>query len=247
VGGLAPRIYSTRHAVRSRLVFPDGDGTDEVRYQSGDPHSRRIRRVCAICNNGWKSSLQASAKPFLVPMLKGGETRLHGRAQTILSSWVAMMVMTAEFIDLDKVAISAEDRHFLRQNGFPPPHWRIWIGAGGRRQFPRWTHNVMAFARNKGEVFSPSAAPASNTQTSTICLGDHVVIHAMSSVVAEDIIRKWKLPPQIDFLMSQIWPVRQSHVNWTRKAGLTDAGIERLADQLFLKVHNVAQRVAEDI
>jgi hypothetical protein len=167
-------------------------------------------------------------------MLTGQKTTLHRRGQTTVAAWVAMMVMVAEHLDHDKIAIPPSDRRWLFSNRRAPPHWRVWIGLHRRESHPLFTHNVLPFATKEEVERAPSGTAAdANTQTSTICLGEHVVIHVMSSLVAKSIIRRWRLPPDIEPQMRQIWPVRISCVIWPPPAALTDAGLDLLAQQFF--------------
>jgi hypothetical protein len=215
---------------------------DRIERRSGDPHSRRIRCVCRECNNGWMSQLQEAAKPFLVPMLTGQKVALYESGKTTLASWAAMFVMVAEQVDQTKVAISAVERQWLREKRRPSSYWRIWIGQHRREAHPLFVHNVLPFA-SKEEVERPPRGPVAetNTQTSTICLGQHLLIHVMSSQIAWSIIRRWKLPAQIEPVMSQIWPVRAGAVKWPPPAALTDDDIHLLAQQFFTVATNLAR------
>jgi hypothetical protein len=231
------------HQISSTLTRVNGD---EVSYQrrSGDPHSRRIHCVCKPCNSGWMSRLQSSAKPILVPMLEGRDIVLLKNSQTILAAWVGMTVMVAEFASRDKVAIPYSDRVFLRMNQRPPSHWRIWIGSHRRQQQPMFAHNVLTFTKQKSQIGFTDLPLASNTQTTTICLGEHLVIYAMSSEIARNIIRRWRLPTQIAPTLSQIWPVKSGRVTWPAKFGLNDAGIQLLAGDFYDKATKLIREIA---
>jgi hypothetical protein len=229
------------HHIHSTVVFPDKK--EEIYYRrAGDPHVRKVRCVCGPCNNGWMSQIQENTKICLVPMLRGSEARLHKRAQTFLASWATMMVMVSEYLDRGKVAVPTTDRRWFFNKKCPPSHWRIWIGRHNRQTYSLWTHNVMTLVEEKGKVIPDDLLPKANTQTSTILLGKHLIIHVMSSPIARHIIRRWKLPPKIAPSMSQIWPVQQSWVSWPVGDALTDADIHLVADQLFDRVHAQMRR-----
>jgi hypothetical protein len=187
-------------------------------------------------------ALQEEAKPFLLPMLTGHPTILRRKGQTILSAWIAMMVMVAEYVDKDKIAIPASDRRWLYVNRRAPSHWRIWIGEHRQETHPLFVHNVISCATEEEFERSTSKAAAElNTQTSTICVGKHLLIHVMSSPVARSILRRWKLPSDIEPTMAQIWPVRNNAVAWPRLLAITDAGIDLLARQ-FVNATNALFR-----
>ena len=94
----------------------------------------------------------------------------------------------------------------------------------------------MSLTEEKPEIIATEAIHGSNTQTSTILLGEHLIIHIMSSLIARRIIRLWKLPPKLAPLMSQIWPIKNPRVTWPPKNALTDADIELLANQCYNRV-----------
>lgn len=223
------------HRIQTSLDFPDRTQSS-VQHRTGDPHSRRIRCVCAACNSGWMSQFQEDTKPFLVPMLRGEPTSSHRKAQTQIATWITMTVMVAEFLNRDQVAVSSEERQWFFKNARPPRHWRIWIGQHRGKTSSLWTHNAMSLTEEKPETIATDTIHESNTQTSTILLGEHLIIHIMSSLIARRIIRLWKLPPSIAPLMSQIWPIRNPRVTWPPGSALTDADIQLLADQFYKRV-----------
>ncbi len=81
--------------------------------------------------------------------------------------------------------------------------------------------------RNK---FNPS-----NTQTTTICLGEHLLVHAISSSAAPDVIRRWKMPPEFLDGLVEIWPVRRGIAAWPPRRTFNDLGIETLANDFYEK------------
>ena len=156
-----------------------------------------------------------------------------------------MTVMVAEFLDWDQVAVSSEERRGFFNNVRTPRHWRIWIGHHQRKTYPLWTHNAMSLTEEKIETIATDAVHKSNTQTSTILLGEHLIIHVMSSRIARRIIRLWKLPPSIAPQMTQIWPIRNPRVTWPPKGTLDDADIGLLADQFYSRVTAQVRRTPE--
>jgi hypothetical protein len=192
------------------------------------------------------SGLQTAVRPYLVPMLKGEQTKLFRNGQTTLGAWVAMMVMVAEHLDNEMVAIPQTDRDWLRSNLKPPSHWRIWIGRHEARSHPSFTHNVVSFVPEKEiERLGPEGAVPPNTQTSTILLGKHLLIHVMSSHVARKIIRNWKLPALAAPSLAQIWR-HEATVRWPVPEGqiFRDSDINFLAQEFITKGNALAREVA---
>jgi len=233
-----------RHGLHKKLMYPHKQ-LEKIEYRPGDTHSRTIKCVCGPCNSGWMSMLQSDAKPHLVPMLLGEKTALYRRSQTAIAAWVTMMVMVSDMLDESMSSIAYEERANFRKSIKTPSHWRIWIGRYEPvPDMSLWTHNVMALASQKVEGPALFSHHDSNSQTSTICLGKHVVIHVMSSPVARRIIRKWRLPPHIAPRMRQIWPIQDTVVTWPPDGLLSAADVKLMADQFFNRVTMLARRDA---
>jgi hypothetical protein len=148
-----------------------------------------------------------------------------------------MTVMVAEHVEPDMLAIPASDRAFLREEKKPPKHWRIWIGAHNNHSFPLYSHMVSEFVEKKAEGCFEGLSETPNTQTTTICIGDHLVIYIMSSIIGYNLFRRWVLPVQIRSGMYQLWPhsIRTGDVRWRTDRRLTDAGLALLATHFSTK------------
>jgi hypothetical protein len=207
------RKYIPHNMERHKAVFthihPDpAKSTREVRKREGDPHARRLKIACKPCNSVWMGDLQELAKPHLVPMLLGKRVGLYRNGQTAVAAWATMFVMTADFINHDYISISAKERRWFMENQKPPSHWRIWIGKFENRiQAGRWYHTVLTFKDDETEIAPGGSEPIGNTQTSTILLGDHLIIHVMSSRIMRRIIKRWELLNAAAPAMTQIWPI----------------------------------------
>ncbi|HEX3536762.1 MAG TPA: hypothetical protein VHU15_08350 [Stellaceae bacterium] len=191
------------------------------------------------------SALQENAKPYLVPMLEGRKITLAPKGQRAIAAWATMMIMVAEHMDKDgeMVAVSASDRRWFYENHRPPSsRWRIWIGQHRRENHELFIHNVMPLGtKEEIERHGAEAAAPPNTQTSTICLGQHLVIHAMSFHRVWGFIRSLKLAPEASDIMRQIWPM-QGLVTWpTATRRLNDAGLAILSMNFFDEMRLVAQ------
>ena len=233
----------TQHRTQSVLLFPDR-AEESFERRTGDPHSRRIKCVCRNCNNGWMGKLQEKTKPFLVPMLEGKDVSFYRNGQTALAAWVAMFVMVAEFIYPDKTAISAQERTWFMNNQRAPSHWRVWIGRYARSTtIDRFFHHVVPFVEHESEIATDdSMPPPPNAQTSTILLGEYLVIHVMSSAFARRIIRRWPLLPHIAPMMCEIWPVQNRIAAWPPPGILSETDVGAMANQFFDRVDRVVRR-----
>jgi hypothetical protein len=222
------------HQTSSTTFYPSKKH-EAIKRRTGDPHSVRIKCVCRQCNNIWMSRLQEEAKPYLVPMLIGEDIRLLKKGQVVVAAWATMMVMVSEYLTDDMVAIPAADRRRLHIHRLPPSRWRIWIGQHRREAHPLFAHNVVPLGTEKEfEALTDETSVTPNTQTSTICLGDNLVIHVMGASRVWRMIRRWQLPRELGGTMAQIWPVQTPMVLWpTSPMALNDAGLDLLSQHFF--------------
>ncbi len=228
----------TQHILMSSTFYPDRSEVEKKR-RTGDPHSRKIKCVCRPCNNEWMSGMQEKVKPYLSPILENRSIILRRNAKSAISSWVVMMIMVSEYINRDMIAIPSSDRIWFKENQRPPFHWRIWIGHHSAQNHELFSHSVLTLASEE-EVkrAGPNAANESNSHSTTILLGDHLLIHAMSSSVASGrrFIRRWKHPAEIAPGLIPIWPTSNVPIAWPPALpyrGLNDAGIRLLANDFL--------------
>jgi hypothetical protein len=191
------------------------------------------------------SRLQEEVRPYLVPLLIDDPAKLRRRGQTKLAAWAAMTAMSGEFLEKESVAVPAKDRKSLRENGQPPEHWRIWIGRHQRKSHPLWSHNAISLTKRKIERPTEIPRGGHNTQSTTICLGKHLVVHIISSQIGRRLIRKWRLRPDVEAKLVQIWPVRRLVISWPPPSSLLDDDIRYIANQLHGNASALIRKMAQ--
>jgi len=171
------------YSASSTIIY--AERTDVTRKTvNGDSKSRRVRRVCSDCNNGWMSRLQERAKPIVLSLAMGGETTLSDEAQRTLAAWCAMSTMTSDHFYPSRAAIPQRHRDALRlNNSLPEDEWRIWIGHYERTDWvPDWVRNAMAiWSDEHPPAYLADTFPILNTQTTTLVFGK-LYVHTFSSV-----------------------------------------------------------------
>jgi hypothetical protein len=113
--------------------------------RAGDHLYSKVKVVCKECNNGWLSDIQKRAKPYLIPLIEGRSAVMGAAELEIIAAWCVMATMTGEYLTRYPTAnaISQGERHWLRDHGTPPPHWRVWLGHYQRYRWQgRWAHFV---------------------------------------------------------------------------------------------------------
>jgi hypothetical protein len=87
--------------------------------------------VCATCNNGWMSRLEASTRAIMIPMIRDEATLLDRNAQRILASWALKTANVADHAQGDDwrhTPMEAERRH-LAECGEPSANVLVWLAG----------------------------------------------------------------------------------------------------------------------
>ena len=78
-------------------IVVESDG-EHVRTLVGPKAAIKLKVVCAACNNGWMSDLEAKAKPVLGPLIDGQRSRLGLPEQALLNICLTKTAMVFGFM-----------------------------------------------------------------------------------------------------------------------------------------------------
>lgn len=209
------RKHSLGVSVVNRLGIPN----EESSYiRAGDPLGSKVKVVCETCNNTWLSGIQDTAKPYLLPLIKGEPTVLGHDGQHVVATWATMATMTAEFLLRDPVdrVVTQSERTVFMDTRAPNSDWRIWLGRYRRvRWLGQWVHTSIPVF-DAAEVAKAEAAgrPQCNMQTSTFVVGE-LYVHVFSGAHA-DFVRDWhwKTAPRARAMLAPLWPPRHDFIAW---------------------------------
>jgi hypothetical protein len=88
-----------------------------------------VRAVCALCNNGWMSSLENKSKPVIEPMIRGEEVVLNPKQQLQIATWASKTVVAFESNEPTSLVTLPGDRDLIRTEQRPPAHHRVRLAA----------------------------------------------------------------------------------------------------------------------
>jgi hypothetical protein len=203
-----------------------------VRKLSGDPKSRRVKIVCATCNNGWMSVLQNEAKPLVLPLMNGERTTLNESKQKLIAAWAAMTVICAEYFTAGNATSLVVDRRHLFLRKEAPKRLRIWIGNFRRRKWPAyWVHNSLLISEHETPypwTIGPGGLPRPNTQITTLTFGN-LYLHTFSCPFPEIL---GSFEPRGTHVV-QIWPIREKFIVWPPRATIDDRAADGIAGAIF--------------
>ena len=209
----------------------------ERRKVSGDLRSHSLKVVCRSCNSGWMSRLQNQAKPYLLPLLKGEPVSIEVGGQEIISAWITMFVMVAEYFNPDKVSTSQEQRQRFFDDPKCPVNWKIWIGDFDRKNWPALLVHFALPISSPEHVLktTDNGLPRPNTQTMTFVVG-RLYVHVCASVT--DLFVNWTIADS--GLLALICPAQQRVVPWPMKT-LSDRDADSIAAAFQLESERIAR------
>lgn len=212
-----------------RELLEDGQATDRIWDAPG--LNMTVKRVCRVCNSGWMSALEETARPHLTPMIQGQGVLLQPEVQHLVSAWVVKTVMVLEFAHREpRRGFTQAERQSVRKLGKLPKGALVWLAyyegqktvwfrqhdlrldqaAPGQR--PKWLRGYVATLMIGHLVFRFWKLPWENA-AEAIHLGDYSRQH---------IVTVW---PQ----HKQLGVVRQ----WPPVRGLNDDGLAAFAVNLI--------------
>lgn len=218
--------------IRATENLNEGTKSRNSNATNGPLATRKIRCVCATCNNGWMNRAEKAARPFLEPMIAGKTTPLSDGAIRAIAHWIAIKVIVAEHGD-QKTIVTPQEMRTSVMRGTVPDCFNIYIGAHLAQDlgFCRTSHTVgllpNAFPPDVDETFPK------NVQQVSFTLGRFftvVNICLLPSVNLE------KISGHIGFYeISKIWPVRK-FLFWPPVQPLTASQLNELATSIHTAV-----------
>ncbi|WP_295851412.1 hypothetical protein [uncultured Microbacterium sp.] len=191
------------------------------------PYRQTVKSVCAACNNGWMSNLEAVAQRVLAPFIRGESGAIAVEDQAAIATWVQKTALTAMLLSSKEQRDSgygldpAENKSLYARRELLQPldDSQFWVGRfEGSDGFSavRVTPLPLRFP----DLPEP---PLPQGYAMTVVLGG-VVLHGVRFVIpglAAD--------PATELQMPQLWPSRAA-TEWPAGQGCTRQSFLSLAD-----------------
>jgi hypothetical protein len=221
-----PRDASTTHThgIIDWPVTGPADMAPTVTIGGGQGHSgtKKVKVVCATCNETWLSTkVEDAAKPILIPLIAGRAGDLSVATQRILATWAAKTVMTAEHVNKRPPVVLQSERTWLKENLSPPPGWFVsampYDGAEWRE---------LGIFQHSGRLAVPSIDNGTETEHH-IGLTFVGMGHLFLLVRYSSWSRVWDMFSGTGIMDTlRIWPPHQTSMSWTPEKSITDAETE---------------------
>jgi hypothetical protein len=134
LAALKPLPSDAAHIVRL-LGYRGKDGVPTDSWVMDVPDIK-TKVVCATCNGGWMSTIEANAKPVLGPLILGRPSTLDTGSQACIAQWIALKAI-------------------IEQNARPEPPPAEWLAPYNKERRPpaTWYMRVGKYVGHRRAVY----------------------------------------------------------------------------------------------
>lgn len=241
-------LPEVRQSQKLEKLYPEGGrfGKHVRRLKtSGDARGRKLKIVCAPCNNGWMSRLQSLAKPVLQPLLVSNKKTLSLRKQEILAAWAAMFTMVFETVNPEFAATTPDQRQTFMNTQVPPKNWIVWCAPFSDGSVPA-IHTGFATLRNHAwPVVGGGSTDACKAQLAIFGAGQ--ICFCVFSAASDEPFETFAqfVTMHVDAAgFTRIWPPGKSAVRITdhRTSPLTFSDIKTIRDVFAASILQASRR-----
>jgi hypothetical protein len=178
-------------------------------------------------------ALEDKARPILVPLIEGNETRLMASDQGIIAAWAALKAMVVEYDRIANVTTNHVWRKYMRINSLAPPRgWGIWIGHYDRKDWrPEWiSHPLRILDGKNAKCGAGKPVTRFNSQSTTQVIGKLFIQIIRCPVVG--VVEGWRFAAPHSGTLFRIWPPNGYSIVWPGLP-MTDIDADRTATAFF--------------
>ena len=179
-------------------------------------------KVCADCNSGWMSQLEASAQPVLAGLVEGKPMRLFRDDQHTAARWLVKNALMHELcVDEDQRVVTSKQVGQFREVGILRG-WSVHLAASGDwlPTFVQHLGPVIRWAQDDGR---PRGAARFHTTK-------------FDRLISQVLVFDLDVTPTFDQILggpdwsTQLWPPAHDSVQWPLSATFSEEYFERVAD-----------------
>jgi hypothetical protein len=201
---LWPNWLRKELAIRERHEFrieQEKDGVETRDHQFMEPpFNQQVKAVCATCNGGWMSDIEADAKPLLQPLVRAKGLRLDRGAQRTLARWSFLKACVFDEIHPQERVVPSIHRHEFYASGEVPNGAWIRIATYEAREVGHYAYQGILLAK---QDTPPPTEPTVYFVTITI---GALVVQVSGSVFEEWSFADLPYPPRLN--VGEIWPTK---------------------------------------
>lgn len=93
----------------------------------GELFTKKMKVVCAPCNNEWMSGMEDAVKPLLTPIIKGEAVTLEAGDLELIARWATLKAIASEHDRRNTEVTPQAERTAFMANCAIPPHFNIYL------------------------------------------------------------------------------------------------------------------------
>jgi hypothetical protein len=180
-----------------------------------------VNCVCAGCNGGWMSRLEARAKPLLLPMIEDyRRTALSPDDQSFVGIWATKTAMMLGCLHPERMVWDSAQLAAFAETLTPPTGTvvRLALADGSISVFYRHNLITLTGATTGREILCFSSTSSMK----------HLVVQVFGHESGEGVVPHASAP-DADYV-TQVWPSTSFDVTWPPPNGFNAEGLRSLAD-----------------
>jgi hypothetical protein len=191
--------------------------------RQGHASTKKMRVVCAECNNEWMSILESSVKGFVTLLILGRKVTLTPDMQRALMQWVTLKLMVAEQNRPTEAIWGQSQRSAFLNDRVIPVGLRVWIA---QCYSDTWRNAYLRHAATLGkDVADRPRDGAKNSHATVFGIGEAFFL-AMGSVAPNVDLGDFF---EFDERLVPLWPSQDKNIEWPPSAPLTHDAANRVA------------------
>jgi hypothetical protein len=190
-----------------------------AKYWDAPPFTATVKDVCRECNQGWMSPIEAEAKKYAEPLIRGEESLLIDvDAQWALSRWAYLKVLLFERVDVRYRLLPEHRYHEMYESSQNEPtlpaDMSVFLAAHIGLRVGQYAHRLLADAETRNpELF-----------IGTITI-KHLVVQVIEDIAGDGEIKTFQHDHRVGGYEERIWPFTEPFP-WPPRRALTDLGLE---------------------
>lgn len=183
------------------------------------PFSATLKDVCRRCNNGWMSKIEAEAKPYAEPLIRGEEEILITvDAQWAIARWAYLKVLLFERVERRHCLLPENRYREMYESSADEPtlpaNMSVLVAAHEGERYGQYAHRLLADAS--------SHMPELFIGTLTI---QRLVVQVIEDIADDGEVKTFQHDRRIAGNEARIWPFSRPF-SWPPGLALTDVGLE---------------------
>lgn len=191
----------------------------------GEMYTRKLKVVCASCNNGWMSRIEERALPVLSKIVSGDPVNADAEQLSAVACWATLKAIVSEHGDRDTAVTPQIERTAFMRDGVIPSYFRIYLLNHSSPSRIGYLRTSQTISRSLDGPDPPLDGLKKNTQQISVVLGNVMLLINAARVTDFQIEDGLDMPAVVE---RRIWPPNKIPLSYPAKPILTGRQMHEL-------------------